>query len=334
VKYLVTGAAGFIGFHVAQRLCKQGHEVIGIDNLNDYYDVNLKSARLNELKPYSSFTFIKLDLADREGIAALFSQEKFDRVIHLAAQAGVRYSIDNPMAYADSNLIGHLTILEGCRHNKVQHLVYASSSSVYGLNNKTPFSTSDSVDHPISLYAATKKSNELMSHTYSHLYGIPTTGLRFFTVYGPWGRPDMALFKFTKAIINGEPIDVYNHGDMQRDFTYIDDIVEGIIRIQETIPQKNNDWKVESNSVAESSAPYKIFNIGNGNPVKLLDFIQSLEDSLNIKADKNFMPMQAGDVYQTFADVEDLFNAVKYKPATSVESGVGEFVKWYKGFYK
>ncbi|MBL0709951.1 MAG: SDR family NAD(P)-dependent oxidoreductase, partial [Colwellia sp.] len=260
MKYLVTGAAGFIGFHVAQRLCKQGHEVIGIDNLNDYYDVNLKLARLNELKPYSSFTFIKLDLADRQGIAALFSQEKFDRVIHLAAQAGVRYSIDNPMAYADSNLIGHLTILEGCRHNKVQHLVYASSSSVYGLNNKTPFSTSDSVDHPISLYAATKKSNELMSHTYSHLYGIPTTGLRFFTVYGPWGRPDMALFKFTKAIINGEPIDVYNLGDMQRDFTYIDDIVEGIIRIQDTIPQKNNDWKVESNSVAESSAPYKIFN--------------------------------------------------------------------------
>jgi len=334
VKYLVTGAAGFIGFHVTKKLCEQGHEVIGIDNLNDYYDVNLKLARLNELKPYSSFTFIKLDLADREGIAALFSQQKFDRVIHLAAQAGVRYSIDNPMAYADSNLIGHLTILEGCRHNKVQHLVYASSSSVYGLNNKTPFSTSDSVDHPISLYAATKKSNELMSHTYSHLYGIPTTGLRFFTVYGPWGRPDMALFKFTKAIINGEPIDVYNHGDMQRDFTYIDDIVEGIIRIQDTIPQKNNDWKVESNSVAESSAPYKIFNIGNGNPVKLLDFIQSLEDSLNIKADKNFMPMQAGDVYQTFADVEDLFNAVKYKPATSVESGVGEFVKWYKGFYK
>ncbi|MBL0689683.1 MAG: NAD-dependent epimerase [Pseudoalteromonas sp.] len=334
MKYLVTGAAGFIGFHVTKKLCEQGHEVIGIDNLNDYYDVNLKLARLNQLKPYLSFTFIKLDLADREGIAALFSQQKFDRVIHLAAQAGVRYSIDNPMAYADSNLIGHLTILEGCRHNKVQHLVYASSSSVYGLNNKTPFSTSDSVDHPISLYAATKKSNELMSHTYSHLYGIPTTGLRFFTVYGPWGRPDMALFKFTKAIINGEPIDVYNHGDMQRDFTYIDDIVEGIIRIQDTIPQKNNDWKVESNSVAESSAPYKIFNIGNGNPVKLLDFIQSLEDSLNIKADKNFMPMQAGDVYQTFADVEDLFNAVKYKPATSVESGVGEFVKWYKGFYK
>ena len=282
MKYLVTGAAGFIGFHVVQRLCEQGHNVIGIDNLNDYYDVNLKLARLDGLKKYASFTFIKLDLADREGIAQLFSQEKFDRVIHLAAQAGVRYSIDNPMAYADSNLVGHLTILEGCRHNNVQHLVYASSSSVYGLNSKVPFATSDSVDHPISLYAATKKSNELMSHTYSHLYDIPTTGLRFFTVYGPWGRPDMALFKFTKAIMNGESIDVYNNGDMRRDFTYIDDIVEGIIRIQDVIPQKNNDWSVESASAANSSAPYKIFNIGNGNPVKLLDFIQSLENSLGV----------------------------------------------------
>ena len=329
----MTGAAGFIGFHVVQRLCEQGHEVIGIDNLNDYYDVNLKLARLDELKEYKLFKFIKLDLADREGIAQLFSQQKFERVIHLAAQAGVRYSIDNPMAYADSNLIGHLTILEGCRHNNVQHLVYASSSSVYGLNSKTPFATSDSVDHPISLYAATKKSNELMSHTYSHLYGIPTTGLRFFTVYGPRGRPDMALFKFTKAIINGESIDVYNNGDMRRDFTYIDDIVEGIIRIQDVIPQKNNAWKIESGSAADSSAPYKIFNIGNGNPVKLLDFIESLESSLGIKATKNLMPMQPGDVYQTYADVEDLFSITKYKPSMTLEKGVKEFVDWYNGFY-
>lgn len=334
MKYLVTGAAGFIGFHVVQRLCEQGHKVIGIDNLNDYYDVNLKLARLDGLKKYDLFTFIKIDLADREGMAQLFFQEKFERVIHLAAQAGVRYSIDNPMAYADSNLVGHLTILEGCRHNNVQHLVYASSSSVYGLNSKVPFSTSDSIDHPISLYAATKKSNELMSHTYSHLYGIPTTGLRFFTVYGPWGRPDMALFKFTNAILNGKSIDVYNNGDMRRDFTYIDDIVEGIIRIQDIIPQENDNWNVEKGSAADSSAPYKIFNIGNGNPVKLLSFIESLESSLGIKANKNLMPMQLGDVYQTYADVEDLFNITKYKPSTSVEKGVESFVDWYKKFYK
>jgi len=333
LKFLVTGAAGFIGFHVVQRLVEQGHDVIGIDNLNDYYDVNLKQARLDVLAELTLFTFIKLDLADRGGISELFAREKFDRVIHLAAQAGVRYSIDNPMAYADSNLVGHLAILEGCRHNNVKHLVYASSSSVYGLNSKVPFATSDSVDHPISLYAATKKSNELMSHTYSHLYGIPTTGLRFFTVYGPWGRPDMALFKFTKAIINGEPIDVYNQGDMRRDFTYIDDIVEGIIRIQDVVPQVNNDWKIETASAANSSAPYKIFNIGNGNPVKLLDFIQSLENSIGISANKNLMPMQAGDVYQTYADVEDLFTATGYKPAMSVEQGVDNFVQWYKNFY-
>jgi UDP-glucuronate 4-epimerase len=334
VKYLVTGAAGFIGFHVVQRLCEQGHEVIGIDNLNDYYDVNLKLARLDGLKEYALFNFIKIDLADSEGVAQLFYKEKFDSVIHLAAQAGVRYSIDNPMAYADSNLVGHLTILEGCRHNNVQHLVYASSSSVYGLNSKVPFATSDSVDHPISLYAATKKSNELMSHTYSHLYGIPTTGLRFFTVYGPWGRPDMALFKFTKAIINGESIDVYNNGDMRRDFTYIDDIVEGIIRIQDIIPQKNDNWKVEDGSAADSSAPYKIFNIGNGNPVKLLSFIESLESSLGIKATKNLMPMQPGDVYQTYADVDDLFKITEYKPSITVEKGVKEFVCWYKKHYE
>ncbi|MBA6234345.1 MULTISPECIES: NAD-dependent epimerase [unclassified Colwellia] len=333
MKFLVTGAAGFIGFHVVQRLVEQGHDVIGIDNLNDYYDVNLKLARLDVLAKLPLFKFIKLDLADRSGISDLFVREKFDRVIHLAAQAGVRYSIDNPMAYADSNLIGHLAILEGCRHNDVKHLVYASSSSVYGLNSKIPFATSDSVDHPISLYAATKKSNELMSHTYSHLYAIPTTGLRFFTVYGPWGRPDMALFKFTKAIINGEPIDVYNQGDMRRDFTYIDDIVEGIIRIQDIIPQINNDWKIETASAANSSAPYKIFNIGNGNPVKLLDFIQSLEKSIGTTAHKNLMPMQPGDVYQTYADVEDLFTATGYKPSMSVEQGVDNFVQWYRKFY-
>ncbi|GLX78179.1 NAD-dependent epimerase [Thalassotalea insulae] len=333
MKYLVTGAAGFIGFYVAQRLCQQGHQVIGLDNLNDYYDVSLKQARLNKLIKFDSFNFVKLDLADRTGIAKFFAQEKFNRVIHLAAQAGVRYSIDNPMAYADANLVGHLTILEGCRHHNVEHLVYASSSSVYGLNSKTPFATADSVDHPISLYAATKKSNELMSHSYSHLYSIPTTGLRFFTVYGPWGRPDMALFKFTKAIVEGQAIDIYNHGDMRRDFTYIDDIVEGILRIQDVIPEKNEQWQVETGSAANSSAPYKIFNIGNGNPVKLLDFIHSLEQSLGMVAKKKLMPMQAGDVYQTYADVEDLFHVTGYKPSTTVAQGVENFVQWYKSFY-
>jgi UDP-glucuronate 4-epimerase len=330
----VTGAAGFIGFHVVQRLCEAGHQVVGLDNLNDYYDVNLKLARLKVLEVESLFSFVKIDLADREDVAELFSQQKFERVIHLAAQAGVRYSIDNPMAYADSNLVGHLTILEGCRNNKVEHLVYASSSSVYGLNNKVPFATSDSVEHPISLYAATKKSNELMSHTYSHLYGVPTTGLRFFTVYGPWGRPDMALFKFTKAIINGDSIDVYNNGDMRRDFTYIDDIVEGILRVQNIIPQGNKDWQVETGSAAQSTAPYQLYNIGNGNPVKLTEFIESLEDSIGIKSKQNLMPMQPGDVYQTYADVDDLFNTTGYKPAMSVSKGVDNFVNWYRDFYQ
>ncbi|WP_440874450.1 NAD-dependent epimerase [Thalassotalea sp. PLHSN55] len=334
MKYLVTGAAGFIGFHVAKRLCEAGHQVVGIDNLNDYYDVNLKLARLKELAPLSLFSFQKLDLADREGIETLFAKEKFDRVIHLAAQAGVRYSIDNPMAYADSNMVGHLTILEGCRHNNVEHLVYASSSSIYGLNNKVPFATTDSVAHPISLYAATKKSNELMSHTYSHLYDIPTTGLRFFTVYGPWGRPDMALFKFAKKIVAGDSIDVYNNGDMRRDFTYIDDIVEGIIRIQNVVPEKDASWQVETGSVAKSSAPYRVYNIGNGNPVKLMSFIESLEQSLSIKAKKNFMPMQAGDVYQTYADVSDLFEVTGYKPSMDVAKGVDNFVHWYRSFYQ
>ncbi|WP_318454226.1 NAD-dependent epimerase [Photobacterium leiognathi] len=333
MKYLVTGVAGFIGSAVTERLCAQGHQVVGIDNLNDYYDVSLKQARLARIA-HPNFTFIELDLADRDGIANLFAEQQFNRVIHLAAQAGVRYSIDNPLAYADSNLVGHLTILEGCRHNKVEHLVYASSSSVYGLNHKTPFNTADSVDHPISLYAATKKSNELMAHTYSHLYGVPTTGLRFFTVYGPWGRPDMALFKFTNAIMEGKEIDVYNHGDMRRDFTYIDDIVEGVMRIQDVIPQPNADWTVETGSPATSSAPYRVYNIGHGSPVKLMDYIEALEESLGIEAKKNFMDMQPGDVYMTYADTEDLFKATGYKPQVKVKEGVKAFVDWYREYYQ
>ncbi|HIF9177486.1 TPA: NAD-dependent epimerase [Photobacterium damselae] len=333
MKYLVTGAAGFIGSAVTERLCALGHQVVGVDNLNDYYDVSLKQARLQRAAN-PLFTFIELDLADREGVAQLFADQQFDKVIHLAAQAGVRYSIDNPLAYADSNLVGHLTILEGCRHHKVKHLVYASSSSVYGLNHKTPFNTSDSVDHPISLYAATKKSNELMAHTYSHLYGVPTTGLRFFTVYGPWGRPDMALFKFTNAIMEGKEIDVYNHGDMRRDFTYIDDIVEGVMRIQEVIPESNPDWTVETGSPATSSAPYRVYNIGHGSPVKLMDYIEALEEALGIEAKKNFMDMQPGDVYMTYADTEDLFNATGYKPEVKVKEGVKAFVDWYRAYYQ
>ena len=334
MKYLVTGAAGFIGFYVTQRLLNAGHQVVGLDNLNDYYDVNLKTARLELIKSHPQFTFVKGDLADREGIAELFHTQRFQRVIHLAAQAGVRYSLENPHAYADANLTGHLNILEGCRHTQVQHLLYASSSSVYGLNRKTPFSTDDTVDHPVSLYAATKKANELMSHSYSHLYGIPTTGLRFFTVYGPWGRPDMALFKFTRAMLAGESIDVYNHGQMRRDFTYIDDIAEAILRLQDVIPQADNSWTVENGSPAASSAPYRVYNIGNSQPVTLMAYIEALESALGQKAQKNMLPMQPGDVMETSADTSALYEVIGFKPQTSVEEGVARFVAWYKDFYR
>nr|WP_024968229.1 NAD-dependent epimerase [Pantoea sp. IMH] len=334
MKYLVTGAAGFIGFHVTERLLAAGHQVVGIDNLNDYYDVNLKLARLALIETHPAFQFIKIDLADREGIAHLFLEQGFDRVIHLGAQAGVRYSLENPLAYADANLIGHLNILEGCRHNHIGHLLYASSSSVYGLNRKMPFSTEDSVDHPVSLYAATKKANELMSHTYSHLYGIPTTGLRFFTVYGPWGRPDMALFKFTRAIIAGEKIDVYNQGQMRRDFTYIDDIAEAIFRLQDVVPQADPEWTVEQGSPATSSAPYRVYNIGNSQPVTLMSYIEALEKALGMKADKNMLPMQPGDVLETSADTSALYQATGFKPKTGVEEGIAKFVSWYREFYQ
>ncbi|OXH80284.1 NAD-dependent epimerase [Pantoea agglomerans] len=334
MNFLVTGAAGFIGFHVSQRLLAAGHQVVGIDNLNDYYDVNLKHARLNLIKADPGFTFIEMDLADRDAMASLFDQQKFQRVIHLGAQAGVRYSIENPHAYADSNLTGHLNILEGCRHHKIEHLLYASSSSVYGLNRKMPFSTEDSVDHPVSLYAATKKANELMSHTYSHLYQLPTTGLRFFTVYGPWGRPDMALFKFTRAMIAGEAIDVYNQGQMKRDFTYIDDIAEAIVRLQDVIPQQDDNWTVETGSPATSSAPYRVYNIGNSQPVTLMSYIEAIEKALGITAKKNLMPMQPGDVLETSADTEALFKAIGFKPQTGVEKGVKNFVDWYRDFYR
>lgn len=334
MKYLVTGAAGFIGFYLIQKLIQQGETVVGIDNLNDYYDVSLKESRLNILNQLDDFSFSFIDLADREKMANLFEIEKFDRVIHLAAQAGVRYSLINPFSYADSNLTGFLTILEGCRHNNVKHLVYASSSSVYGLNDELPFSPHDQANHPVSLYAATKKANELMAHSYSHLYGIPTTGLRFFTVYGPWGRPDMALFKFTKAIINNEPIDIYNNGEMKRDFTYVEDIVEGVARIANVIPEAEKEWKVSTGTPANSSAPYKVYNIGNGSPINLMDYISALENHLGKTADKNMLPMQPGDVYTTWADTEDLFKATGYKPQTSVSDGVKQFVDWYKNYYQ
>lgn len=330
---LVTGAAGFIGFHVTQRLLAAGHQIVGIDNLNDYYDVGLKQSRLDLIAQHPSFRFIKMELADRAAIASLFEKHAFQRVIHLGAQAGVRYSIDNPHAYADANLIGHLNILEGCRHHKIEHLLYASSSSVYGLNRKMPFSTDDSVDHPVSLYAATKKANELMSHTYSHLYNLPTTGLRFFTVYGPWGRPDMALFKFTRAMIAGDAIDVYNRGEMKRDFTYIDDIAEAIVRLQDVIPQRDESWTVETGSPATSSAPYRVYNIGNSQPTSLIKYIEAIEKALGVTAKKNLLPMQPGDVLETSADTEALYQAIGFKPQTSVEEGVARFVSWYREFY-
>jgi UDP-glucuronate 4-epimerase len=332
MKYLVTGAAGFIGNFVAERLCDLGHEVVGLDNLNDYYDPALKHARLERIKHLTQFRFVKMDLADRDGIANLFKDEKFDRVIHLAAQAGVRYSIENPMAYIDSNLVGTATILEGCRHNKVGHLVYASSSSVYGMNEKMPFSTDDAVDHPVSLYAATKKSNELMAHSYSHLYDLPTTGLRFFTVYGPWGRPDMAPYLFTDAILNDREIKVFNNGKMKRDFTYIDDIVEGIIRIQDVVPVRNVN---NTNTSPESSkAPYRVFNIGNNEPIALMTFIESIEKAAGKVAEKNYMPMQAGDVPATYADINSLNAEVGFKPNTNIEFGMRKFVDWYRSYNK
>ncbi|MBL4830773.1 MAG: NAD-dependent epimerase [Aliivibrio sp.] len=333
MKYLVTGAAGFIGNFVAERLCGQGHQVIGLDNLNDYYTPQLKLDRLQRLQHLNNFTFVKMDIAARDDIAALFLEEQFDRVIHLAAQAGVRYSIENPMAYIDSNLVGMATILEGCRHNKVQHLVYASSSSVYGMNKKIPFSTDDNVDNPVSLYAATKKSNELMAHSYSHLYNLPTTGLRFFTVYGPWGRPDMALYLFTKAALEGKTIDVFNNGEMLRDFTYVDDIVEGVIRVIENPAKKDESWNGNTGEVSTSSAPYKIYNIGNNNPVKLMDFITAIENKLGLTIQKNFLPLQAGDVPATFADVQDLIDDLDYKPETPIQEGVGKFIDWYLEFF-
>lgn len=334
MKILVTGAAGFIGSTLSIRLLERGDEVVGIDNLNDYYDVNLKLARLDRLQGYQNFKFVKLEIADRQAIETLFIQEKFQKVMHLAAQAGVRYSITNPHAYIDSNIVGFINILEGCRHNNVEHLAYASSSSVYGANTNMPFSIHHNVDHPVSLYAASKKANELMAHTYSHLYKLPTTGLRFFTVYGPWGRPDMSLFLFTRSILEGKPIDVFNYGNHRRDFTYIDDIVEGVIRVIDQPAQPNADWIGEHPDPATSLAPYRIYNIGNNNPVHLLIFIETLEKCLGKEAIKNLLPLQPGDVPDTYADVSDLVHDLGYKPATLLETGIRNFVEWYKDFYR
>ena len=331
---LVTGAAGFIGFHVAMRLLDRGDHVIGLDNLNDYYDVRLKEARLAQLRPRERFTFIKLDLANRQGMKDLFADQSIQRVVHLAAQAGVRYSLVNPHAYTESNIEGFMNILEGCRHNQIEHLVYASSSSVYGGNTHMPFSIHDNVDHPVSLYAASKKANELMAHCYAHLYRLPCTGLRFFTVYGPWGRPDMALFIFTKAILEGKPIDVFNQGKMKRDFTYIDDIVEGIIRTLDHPATANPSWSGERPDPGTSSAPARIYNIGNHQPVELLDLIGVLEQALGKKAEKRLLPIQPGDVPATYADIDDLTNDVGFRPNTPVEVGIPRFVKWYREFYR
>ena len=349
MRILVTGSAGFIGFHLVEQLLARGDEVIGLDNLNDYYDVRVKYGRLEragiaqteieygrpvQSQRHAHYRFTKLDLEDRDGIEALFSEMKFDKVCHLAAQAGVRYSLTNPHAYISSNIVGFTHILEGCRHNQVKHLAYASSSSVYGMNKTMPFSTKDNVDHPISLYAASKKANELMAHCYSHLYGLPTTGLRFFTVYGPWGRPDMALFLFTKAIVEDRPIDVFNHGDMKRDFTYVDDIVEGVMRVIDNPPAADPNWSAAQAGPSTSSAPYKVYNIGNSSPVRLFEFIEAIEEALGKKANKNMMPMQPGDVPATWADVSDLVENLAYQPNTSVLDGVGRFVAWYREFYQ
>ena len=332
-RILVTGAAGFIGFHLCKRLVEHGDDVTGIDNINEYYDVNLKLSRLRQMEGVKGFTFCKMDIANRETVAKLFSEKGFDVVVNLAAQAGVRYSLVNPYAYIESNINGFLNILEGCRHNKVKHLVFASSSSVYGANTKMPFSVHHNVDHPVSLYAATKKANELMAHTYSSLYGIPCTGLRFFTVYGPLGRPDMALFLFTKAIMEERQIDVFNYGKMQRDFTYIDDIIEGVVRVMHKIPEPNPKWDGNNPDTATSYAPYKLYNIGNNNPVELMKFIEVLEKCLGKKAKKNLLPIQPGDVPATYADVDDLIRDVGFKPATPIEEGIRKFVEWYRNYY-
>ncbi len=334
MRVLVTGSAGFIGYHLSKRLLENGDTVIGFDNINDYYDVNLKQARLDRLKKFDRFSFTKADLVDRKALESLFRENGFDRVVHLAAQAGVRYSIQNPYAYMDSNLNGFINILECCRHAKIPHLVYASSSSVYGANTRMPFSVHQNVDHPVSLYAATKKANELMAHTYAHLYALPVTGLRFFTVYGPWGRPDMAAFLFTKAIFAGETIDIYNNGNMKRDFTYIDDIVEGIRRVTEKIPVPNPEWSGDRPDPGTSKAPYRIYNIGNHNPVELMYFIETLEKKIGRTARKRFLPLQPGDVPETFADTEDLRKDVGFAPNTSIEKGISEFVDWYKEYYE
>ena len=330
---LVTGAAGFIGYHLAKRLLANGYRVVGLDNLNPYYDVALKAARLEELKSESNFTFFKFDLSDRKQLEDIFNGTEFDVVVNLAAQAGVRYSLENPHAYVDSNLVGFVNLLECCRHHAVPHLVFASSSSVYGANTTMPFSVHDNVDHPVSLYAATKKANELMAHTYSHLYGLPCTGLRFFTVYGPWGRPDMALFLFTQAILENKPIQVFNHGKMQRDFTYIDDIIEGVVRVMGRLPEANPNWQGDAPDPGTSYAPYKIYNIGNNQPVELLKFIEVIEAALGKKAKKQLMDLQPGDVVATYADVDDLMQDVGFKPATPIEKGVALFIEWYQRFY-
>ncbi len=331
---LVTGAAGFIGYHLSDRLCREGWRVIGIDNLNAYYDVNLKASRLDALSRHEAFSFSKADLFDKGALGRLFNKGTWDVVVNLAAQAGVRYSLTHPQAYVESNLVGFANLLECCRESRIGHLVFASSSSVYGANTKMPFSVHDNVDHPVSLYAATKKANELMAHTYSHLYGLPVTGLRFFTVYGPWGRPDMALFLFTRAILEGKPIKVFNHGKMERDFTYIDDIIEGVFRVMKRIPVPNPDWNGASPDPGTSTAPYRLYNIGNNNPVSLMDFISAIEDALGKKAEKNFMDLQPGDVPATFADIDDLIRDVGFRPQTPITDGIRRFIQWYRDYYR